>query len=194
MDKNALLLGAIGTDSTESYDFCMCNPPFFASAQELNSSLKSRKESRPRPRNAFCANVNEVVASGGEVEFLTRLIKESEQLKERIRIYSTMIGHKSSLNPLKKLLREINVVSFKQTEFCQGHTTRWGLAWTFCDIDLRKVPEVTLAASRKLKPKQPFKHVVANKNVDVKEVSEKIEKIMHDLLVRKKNAQLFCFV
>lgn len=164
----------------------MCNPPFFGSAQELNFSFKSRKESRPRPRNAFCANVNEVVASGGEVEFVTRLIKESEQLKDRIKIYSTMIGHKSSLNPLKKLLREVNVVSFKHTEFCQGHTTRWGLAWTFCDIDLRKVPEITLAVSRKLKPKLPFKYVLPTKDgnvFDVKEVSEKIEQIFKDLLV-----------
>lgn len=192
MDKNTLLLGTLGADPTETYDFCMCNPPFFGSAQELNFSFKSRKESRPRPRNAFCANVNEVVASGGEVEFVTRLIKESAQLNERIRVYSTMIGHKSSLVQLKKSLREVNVVSFKQTEFCQGHTTRWGLAWTFCDIDLRKVPEITLAVSRKSKPKQPFKHVLLNKNVDVKEASGKIENLMHDLLVRKTYSFMFC--
>lgn len=182
VEKSKLLLDVV----TEDYDFCMCNPPFFGSAQELHFSFKARKESRPKPRNAFCANVNEVVASGGEVEFVTRLIKESEQLKEHIRIYSTMIGHKSSLNPLKKLLREVNVVSFKQTEFCQGHTTRWGLAWTFCDIDLRKVPEITLAASRKLKPKQPFKYVLPSKDVEVKNVAEKIEEIMHNLLVNKR--------
>lgn len=193
VDKKTLLLEAISDYPTTTYSFCMCNPPFFGSAQELNFSFKSRKESRPRPRNAFCANVNEVVASGGEVEFITKLIKESEQLKERIKIYTTMVGHKSSLYPLKKLLREVNVVSFKQTEFCQGHTTRWGLAWTYCDIDLRKVPEITLAASRKSKPKQPFRLVVSHENeaVDVKELSEKMEKIMHDLLVRSIDCYVF---
>lgn len=186
VDKKTLLLEAVADDSTEAFDFCMCNPPFFGSAQELNFSFKSRKESRPRPRNAFCATVSEVVASGGEIDFVSKLIKESEQLKDRVRIYSTMIGHKSSLNPLKKLLREVNVISFKQTEFCQGHTTRWGLAWTFCDIDLRKVPEITLAASRKLRPKQPFRYVLPTTDgneCDVKEVSQKMEKIMTELLM-----------
>lgn len=187
MDPKTLLLGVVGENSSEVFDFCMCNPPFFGSPQDLNFSFKSRKESRPRPRNAFCANFNEVVASGGEVEFVAKLIKESELLKDRIAIYSTMIGHKSSLNALKKLLRNVNVVSFKQTEFCQGHTTRWGLAWTFCDIDLRKVPEITLAASRKQKSKIPFRYVIPAKDgelPDVKHIQEKMEKIMNDLLVR----------
>lgn len=193
VNKETLLLEVVRTDPTAVFDFCMCNPPFFGSAQELNFSFKSRKESRPRPRNAFCANMSEVVAAGGEEEFVSKLIRESEQLKDRVRIYSTMIGHKSSLNPLKKLLREVSVISFKQTEFCQGHTTRWGLAWTFCDIDLRKVPEITLAASKKSKPKQPFRYVLPRKdgNVDIKEVSEKLEKIMCDLSVNV-YGMLFC--
>lgn len=97
-----------------------------------------------------------------------------------------MIGHKASLLPLKKLLRETDVVSFKQTEFCQGNTTRWGLAWTFCDIDLRKVPELTVKVSRKQKTKVPFKYVLPTKETDssdVKKVSEKLETLLDGLLV-----------
>lgn len=100
-----------------------------------------------------------------------------------------MVGQKSSLAPLKKLLREASVVSFKQTEFCQGHTTRWGLAWTFLDIDLRKVPEDTLVAARKSKAKQPFKYVLSDKErstpLDISEVARCIGKIFHELLVSK---------
>lgn len=99
-----------------------------------------------------------------------------------------MIGHKSSLVPLKKLLRDTNVISFKQTEFCQGNTTRWGLAWTFCDIDLRTVPEITVKASRKQKSKVPFKYMLppeeAN-SVDVKQVSEKLKTMLDTLSVSK---------
>lgn len=97
-----------------------------------------------------------------------------------------MVGHKSSLVPLKKLLREANVVSFKQTEFCQGHTTRWGLAWTFCDIDLRKVPEHTLAASRKMKPKVPFQYVLPGNGesaFDIEEVAQKLRTIVSEISV-----------
>lgn len=97
-----------------------------------------------------------------------------------------MVGHKSSLAPLKKLLRQANVVSFKQTEFCQGHTTRWGLAWTYCDIDLRKVPEHTLAASRKMKPKVPFQYVLPGNGesaFNIEEVAEKLQTIFTGISV-----------
>lgn len=84
IEGDSLLLEALG-DSPEQYDFCMCNPPFFSTTQELNCFFKSRKESRPRPRNAFCASVNEVVAKGGEVDFITKLIGESERLQDKVR-------------------------------------------------------------------------------------------------------------
>lgn len=72
-------------ESPQTYDFCMCNPPFFSSQQELHPFFKSRKESRPRPRNAFCASLGEVVANGGEIEFITKLIDESKVLQEKVR-------------------------------------------------------------------------------------------------------------
>lgn len=100
-----------------------------------------------------------------------------------------MIGHKSSLIPLKKLLREANVKSFKQTEFCQGNTTRWGLAWTFCDIDLRTLPEITVKASRKQKLKEPFKYVLPMKEVDVNQISEELQAMLNSLSV---SGQKYC--
>ena len=43
-----------------------------------------------------------------------------------------MLGHKSSLAPLKITLKEVDgISSFCETEFRQGRTTRWGLAWTY---------------------------------------------------------------
>ncbi|CAG9813635.1 unnamed protein product [Phaedon cochleariae] len=139
------------------YDFCMCNPPFFASTQELGSGMNTRNLSRPRPKNSFCASVNEVVVKGGEVDFISCLINESKEVGEAVKIYSTMVGHKKYLPQLKKLLREVQVTSFKETEFCQGNTTRWGLAWTFCQsLDLKKCPDPMKLVERKLKSKDPL--------------------------------------
>ena len=68
------------------------------------------------------------------------------------RIYSSMIGIKSSLNTLKKELKELNVPSICITEFHQGHTTRWGLAWTFDPtLDLNKV-SLKETSNKKNKP------------------------------------------
>lgn len=94
-----------------------------------------------------------------------------------------MVGHKSSLAPLKTLLREMDVTSFKQTEFCQGNTTRWGLAWTYCDIDLRKVPQLTLAASKQSKPKPPLYFELPTNSKDFLEITNKLTGIFNELQV-----------
>ncbi|KAK5639850.1 hypothetical protein RI129_010661 [Pyrocoelia pectoralis] len=154
VSEGTILKGAVG----DELDFCMCNPPFFASSAELNPLHKARRIDRPRPRNAFCSSTSEVIAEGGEVNFIRKMIEESKELGKTVRIYTTMVGHKYHLPQLKKLLREIDVISFKQTDFYQGYTTRWGLAWTFHNIDLRTLPEATIATAKKLKPKSPLQH------------------------------------
>lgn len=42
-----------------------------------------------------------------------------------------MIGRKSDLKSLMSKLREVGVSVVKTTEFVQGKTSRWGLAWSF---------------------------------------------------------------
>lgn len=42
-----------------------------------------------------------------------------------------MVGRKSSLKSLISKLREVGVTIVKTTEFVQGQTCRWGLAWSF---------------------------------------------------------------
>ena len=44
-----------------------------------------------------------------------------------------MVGKKSSLSKLKQYLREKQVTNMATTEFCQGRTMRWAIAWTFDD-------------------------------------------------------------
>nr|CAI5844292.1 unnamed protein product [Callosobruchus analis] len=153
--------------ATEDFDFCMCNPPFFGSVHELNPYYSARKTSRPRPKNSFCATVNEVVVKGGEVEFVSRLINESKELGTKIKIYTTMIGHKNSLPLLKKLLREVEVKSFSEAELCQGNTTRWGLAWTFYEsFDLKKCINPSKAAVIPKKPRKPLIYTLETITVD----------------------------
>lgn len=42
-----------------------------------------------------------------------------------------MIGRKSNLKFLISKLREVGVTIVKTTEFVQGQTCRWGLAWSY---------------------------------------------------------------
>uniref|UniRef100_A0A8D8MEI4 Methyltransferase-like protein 16 n=1 Tax=Cacopsylla melanoneura TaxID=428564 RepID=A0A8D8MEI4_9HEMI len=146
-----------------SYTFTMCNPPFFASSDDLNwehgrekndskqlesgkqdidcdeSSLNKRNRSRNRnkrrkpPPNAQTGNKTELIAQGGEVSFVEKMIQDNIHLRQ-IKIFTTMLGHKSSFIRVKQFLMEHPLVKqVSSTEFCQGNTMRWGLAWTAND-------------------------------------------------------------
>merc|ERR1712029_733744 len=67
---------------------------------------------------------------GGELAFVRKMIDESRGLS--VKVFTTMLGHKKSLGPLKQHLRQMTEgPEFVTTEFCQGKTMRWALAWTF---------------------------------------------------------------
>ncbi|XP_077257692.1 U6 small nuclear RNA (adenine-(43)-N(6))-methyltransferase isoform X1 [Temnothorax americanus] len=125
VNSNKIFKDVVQTDRV--YDFSMCNPPFFES--EDNGFEKIVKVLPPR--NAPTGNDGELKTEGGEVGFVTRMIEESVEVGDRIKIYSTMIGRKADLVSLRRLLRSKDIKNMTWTEFCQGHTTRWGLAWSF---------------------------------------------------------------
>ena len=55
------------------------------------------------------------------------------------RIFTTMLGHKSSLRPMKKAAYEAGAKEAITTELCQGWTKRWAVGWTFQEgLNLRE--------------------------------------------------------
>lgn len=130
--QKTLLMDALKEETEIVYDFCMCNPPFFANQMEAKG-VYSRNSRRPPPSSVNTGGVTEIMAEGGELEFVKRIIHDSLQLKKRLRWYSCMLGKKCSLAPLKEELRKQGVPKLTYTEFCQGRTMRWALAWSFYD-------------------------------------------------------------
>ncbi|KAM8854059.1 RNA N(6)-adenosine-methyltransferase mettl16 [Synchiropus picturatus] len=130
--QKTLLMDALKEETEIVYDFCMCNPPFFANQLEAKG-VNSRNSRRPPPSSVNTGGVTEIMAEGGELEFVKRIIHDSLQLKKRLRWYSCMLGKKCSLTPLKEELRKQGVPKVTHTEFCQGRTMRWALAWSFYD-------------------------------------------------------------
>ncbi|RHY40572.1 hypothetical protein DYB34_002749, partial [Aphanomyces astaci] len=101
--------------------FTMCNPPFFDSIDQADTN----------PRTACTGSASEMTTPGGEVAFVTRMIQDSLLLTSQVRWYTSLIGRKSSLRPLLAILRSHGIPNMRTTEFLQGRTTRWGLAWSF---------------------------------------------------------------
>jgi 23S rRNA A1618 N6-methylase RlmF len=103
------------------FDFVMCNPPFFDSMDEADTN----------PSSCCKGSTSEMVFPGGEVAFIGSMIQESLTMRGRIGWFTSMIGRKSSLRKLLAILREHHVPTYRTTEFFQGRTKRWGIAWTF---------------------------------------------------------------
>ncbi|TSN39315.1 U6 small nuclear RNA (adenine-(43)-N(6))-methyltransferase [Bagarius yarrelli] len=149
--QKTLLMDALKEESIV-YDFCMCNPPFFANHLEAKG-VNSRNSRRPPPSSVNTGGVTEIMAEGGELEFVKRIIHDSVQLKRRLRWYSCMLGKKCSLAPLKEELRKQGVSKVTHTEFCQGRTMRWALAWSFYeDVTMPSPPNKKRKLEKAHKP------------------------------------------
>lgn len=111
-----------------------------------------------------------------------------------------MLGKKCSLAPLREELRIQGVPKVTFTEFCQGRTMRWALAWSFYD-DVT-VPSPPSKRRKLEKPRKPITFVVlasVMKELSLKSsslgseaeegivvVTTWIEKILTDLKVQHK--------
>uniref|UniRef100_A0A8C5P8J1 U6 small nuclear RNA (adenine-(43)-N(6))-methyltransferase n=1 Tax=Leptobrachium leishanense TaxID=445787 RepID=A0A8C5P8J1_9ANUR len=195
--QKTLLMDALKEESEIIYDFCMCNPPFFANQLEAQG-VNSRNPRRPPPSSVNTGGITEIMAEGGELEFVKRIIHDSLQLKRRLRWYSCMLGKKCSLAPLKEELRIHGVAKVAHTEFYQGRTMRWALAWSFYDDVIIPNPP----KKRKLeKPRKPMVFTVLNSTIRMLEtksskslehvgnvamVSESLKKILTELKVQHK--------
>lgn len=172
--------------SDETVHFSMCNPPFFD--EETKGGDCDNEPGKP----------NEMYTGGGEVTFVTRMASESKELGDRVAIFTTMLGHKSSLAPVKKMLDGLGVCSRASSELCQGKTMRWTVAWTFRpDIHLNKV-KGTKAKKEKLKKVFSWsveggKHLPEEqqKATDLlKKIKEWLEEIQVNVVVTKETKHL----
>ena len=109
------------------FDFTMCNPPFFGGGEEPGN----RSGRRPAAPSSVPGAATEMRTGGGEVAFVKTMIADSKTLGRRVTWYTTLLGKKQSIAPLKRELDARGVPTILATEFKQGRTSRWGLAWSF---------------------------------------------------------------
>ena len=115
---------AISRSPSKKLAFTLCNPPFYEGSQ--TSPVRAPRHEKP------AGKVNEMTTPGGEVALVERMIQESLKLKNSVLFFTCMVGHKGSLKEIKKVFHSLFTnVHFSTTEFCQGRTMRWGVAWSF---------------------------------------------------------------
>ncbi|PWN45869.1 hypothetical protein IE81DRAFT_344347 [Ceraceosorus guamensis] len=143
---------AEGTGAAERallYHATMCNPPFYTSTDEMKESAEAKVD---MPSAACTGTESEMITQGGEVTFVTRMIRESlaPEAREKIVWLSSMLGKISSVSALVKELQSnrvshlemvvsplaqidqelVQIDNYALTEFVQGRTRRWAIAWS----------------------------------------------------------------
>lgn len=118
--------------------FTMCNPPFYDSREDMERSESLKADAAA---GACTGSQAEMITPGGEVAFTQLQLAESRSpvLRDRVQWYSTMLGKLSSVERLVADLKRAGVTNHAVTEFRQGKTRRWGLAWSF--LPWRPLPE-----------------------------------------------------
>ena len=83
--SDVILEGMVDDDT--SYDFCMCNPPFYQDIVEREGDGSYRTGACPSPLNSSASRMadHETITEGGEVQFVSRILMDSLKLRTRIR-------------------------------------------------------------------------------------------------------------
>ena len=139
------------SDSNLVLDFVMTNPPFYdPSSMEISTARVGDGRARTN------MTVDEGNYPGGEIAFVTEMIEDSLRMKSNgnprsftAGWYSSMLGKKTSLIKLQKLLVHLlGPAHVETTEFGPGYYTRWFLAWTLEQPPMKASGALCLSTDR----------------------------------------------
>lgn len=120
--------------------FTMCNPPFYASELDMNTSRRIKnKYTKPRTRG----HNSELITSGGDYNFIMKLLKDSEDFADTVTWFTSLIGNHYTLKRLIPYLKaNENRITFGVHRFKSGSfTTRWILFWSYKQ-EIKPPPEL----------------------------------------------------
>lgn len=132
-DSNAIFKGIITKDSY--FDITMCNPPFHASEQEAQQGTQRKWKNLGISKTAkqlnFGGHAPELWCKGGELSFITNMIKESAQFGKQVGWFTSLVSKKDNLPALTKCLKQHHVKRHKIIKMLQGNKQSRFIAWQF---------------------------------------------------------------
>lgn len=112
--------------------FTMCNPPFYASHEELETAKASKN--LPASAVELRAADLELVTSGGEVAFIKKMIDDSF-VQPKAKWFTSMCGKLSTVGAVVEYLKKRNLDNYAISELVTSQrktaTRRWLVVWSF---------------------------------------------------------------
>ena len=132
--------GVIGED--DRFELTLCNPPFHASASEAaEANQRKRRQlgtpARPASQRAaapalnFGGHAHELWCKGGEAAFLRRMVDESQDFRDQVRWFSSLVARSEHLAALRSQLARCGATDIRVVPMAQGAKQSRFLAWTF---------------------------------------------------------------
>lgn len=118
-------------EKAEVFDISMCNPPFHSSASEARtgSARKNRNLKIKTVSLNFGGQSNELWCLGGEVAFITQMIKESVHVN--CNWFTTLVSKESSLPSIYRALDKVAPAQVRTLDMSQGQKKSRIVAWTY---------------------------------------------------------------
>lgn len=120
----------------EIFDLSICNPPFHSS-QEIASEGTTRKNRNLNlkvekvPALNFGGQSAELCCDGGEAEFLRRMVKQSSEIPDRVKWFTSLVSKKSNLSGIYKALQKAGAKDVRTIEMEHGQKQSRIVCWTF---------------------------------------------------------------
>lgn len=116
----------------ETFDFTICNPPFFESAAAAAAAAEkkwTKLGKAPSPTLNFGGQANELWAPGGEPDFLRRMIRESVAFGQQVGWFTTLVSKKGYLKIAEVEFGKAGITDYRVIGIGQGGKIRRVLAW-----------------------------------------------------------------
>jgi len=119
----------------ERFDATMCNPPFHASLQESMAGTERKWKNLSKEQNRtelnFGGKNSELWCEGGELRFVSNMIRESAQFSGSVSWFTTLISKKERLPIFYSELEKVKAKDILTIPMAQGQKKSRILAWTF---------------------------------------------------------------
>ncbi len=124
-------------------DLTICNPPFHASLQAAQegtlrklSNLNKKKASKVVLN--FGGKGNELWCEGGELKFISNMIRESKAFAKSCLWFSSLVSKSSHLKFINEELDKAGIANVKTIPMGQGNKASRVVAWTFLSQEEQK--------------------------------------------------------
>ncbi len=134
LNSQNIFTGIINKD--DFYNFTICNPPFHKSLKDAMDGNKRKIQNLTKQKITkntlnFGGKNNELWCKGGEIAFITNMIKESLEFKNNVLWFTTLVSKKENLSLIYKKLEDIKVSEIKTIDMSQGQKITRLIAWSF---------------------------------------------------------------